>query len=180
MNWTRLVLTVSDYLFAWALLGAVILATLAMNALWQAETWALFLVVAAVLTGFHAHWIARLYQDDDIHKEYPRNKNTMNDSEPMSIKEFREFGYLQEVNRQFFHPLGLALAVMVDSDSDERLGYVIDGREDPEGMVYAEEAIDPQKTRRVRLEQLRRGLVRVDALGFDVQPVGAAGNGDGR
>jgi hypothetical protein len=29
----------------------------------------------------------------------------------INIKEFREKGYLQEANRRFFHPLGLALSV---------------------------------------------------------------------
>jgi hypothetical protein len=31
----------------------------------------------------------------------------------MCIKEFRELGLLHEVNRLFFHPLGLALALFV-------------------------------------------------------------------
>jgi hypothetical protein len=30
----------------------------------------------------------------------------------MSGDEFREKGYLQEVNRRFFHPLGIALAAI--------------------------------------------------------------------
>lgn len=31
----------------------------------------------------------------------------------MDVAEFRELGFLQEANRQFFHPLGLALSVAV-------------------------------------------------------------------
>jgi hypothetical protein len=42
----------------------------------------------------------------------------------ISIKEFGEAGYLQEVNRKFFHPLGLALEIVVDDDGSERLGGV--------------------------------------------------------
>lgn len=32
----------------------------------------------------------------------------------MDIKEFQDLGFLQEVNRLFFHPLGLALAIQID------------------------------------------------------------------
>lgn len=34
-----------------------------------------------------------------------------------NIKEFREMGLLAEVNRVFFHPLGLALEVVNEKDS---------------------------------------------------------------
>lgn len=37
----------------------------------------------------------------------------MDDIKYIDIKEFREFGYLQEVNRQVLHPHGLALEVEV-------------------------------------------------------------------
>lgn len=55
----------------------------------------------------------------------------------MSIKEFREKGYLQELNRRFLHPLGLALEVIVDDKTgEERLGGIWDYRDDPEGIYY--------------------------------------------
>lgn len=62
----------------------------------------------------------------------------------MSIEEFRESGLLQEVNRRFFHPIGLALAVDApdDTDSDEvkaegeKLACIYDSRDDPEGFVF--------------------------------------------
>lgn len=48
----------------------------------------------------------------------------MNKINRIDIKEFREQGYLREVNRRFFHRLGLALEVLVlDSglfDGDEK------------------------------------------------------------
>jgi hypothetical protein len=37
----------------------------------------------------------------------------------MNIKEFREFGYLQELNRKYLHPLGLALEVTIDEKGHE-------------------------------------------------------------
>jgi hypothetical protein len=57
----------------------------------------------------------------------------------MTPKEFRELGYLQELNRQFLHPLGLALEMVIDTDTGaEAFGQVWDYRDDPEGIVFAE------------------------------------------
>lgn len=38
----------------------------------------------------------------------------------ISPEELREFGYLQEVNRQFFHPLGMALALLSQEEASMR------------------------------------------------------------
>ena len=55
----------------------------------------------------------------------------------MDLTEFRNEGYLQEVNRQFFHPLGLALEVVMEEDGTiSRLGGIWDYRDDPEGMFF--------------------------------------------
>jgi predicted pyridoxine 5'-phosphate oxidase superfamily flavin-nucleotide-binding protein len=56
----------------------------------------------------------------------------------IDIKEFRELGYLQELNRQFLHPLGMALSVTVDEDGNEHLEGIWDYRDDPEGIFYDE------------------------------------------
>lgn len=58
------------------------------------------------------------------------------DIKRIGIKEFRESGYLQELNRQFLHPLGLALEVEVDKDGAEQLGGIWDYRGDKEGIYY--------------------------------------------
>jgi len=57
----------------------------------------------------------------------------------MSLLEFQQRGYLQEVNRQFLHPLGLALMVSVGESSGlvEAWG-IVDYRHDPEGIVFDE------------------------------------------
>lgn len=59
----------------------------------------------------------------------------------MDIAEFRKLGLLQEVNRRFFHPIGLALAVNAAKDDEppiaETLAYIIDRRDDPEGFMFA-------------------------------------------
>jgi hypothetical protein len=84
--------------------------------------------------------------------------------------EFRDAGYLQEVNRQFLHPLGLALEVVVDADGSVRFGEVWDRRDDPEGIVFAEADLDPEKASRIVGESANRYRKRYDALGFYVQP----------
>ena len=61
----------------------------------------------------------------------------------MPVKEFRREGYLQELNRQFLHPLGLALEVIVEDDGSETLGGIWDYRSDPEGIRYAEIDLAP-------------------------------------
>jgi len=89
----------------------------------------------------------------------------------MSIKEFRDFGYLQEVNRQFFHPLGLALFVAVDTESGEaHLGGILQ-IEDPEGMIFAEGEIDLDKAERVADAQSRSHYERIGSLGYIIQSV---------
>lgn len=88
----------------------------------------------------------------------------------IDIREFREFGYLQELNRGFLHPLGLALEVVVDDDGTETLGGIWDYRDDPEGMAYAEGVMDPLKTERVQAANRARFAERVDALGYWQQP----------
>ena len=67
----------------------------------------------------------------------------------IDIKEFREIGFLQEVNRLFFHPLGLALEVEIDDAGNEKLGGVWDYRDDPEGMAFGDGMIDQEKVDRV-------------------------------
>lgn len=59
----------------------------------------------------------------------------------MSAKEFREQGFLRELNRNFLHPLGLALEVVVEEDGREFFDGVWDCRDDPEGIVFAEDSI---------------------------------------
>jgi hypothetical protein len=68
----------------------------------------------------------------------------------MDISEFREIGFLQEANRKFFHPHGLALEVVVEEDGTERLGGIWDYRDDPEGIFYEPEDLSHWRVERVR------------------------------
>ena len=56
----------------------------------------------------------------------------------IDIKEFKEHGYLQEANRLFFHPIGLALTISVGEDGSMKLCGIQDCRDDPEGMVFGD------------------------------------------
>lgn len=88
----------------------------------------------------------------------------------MTVKEFRELGYLQEVNRCFLHPLGLALEVVIDDDGEETFGGVWDYRDDPEGMRYGDHMISGTKAARIEQERRQKAAARVEALGYEVQP----------
>jgi len=92
----------------------------------------------------------------------------------MSVKEFRGLGYLQEVNRQFLHPLGLALEVVVEEDGTERFGEVWDSRGDPDGMIYGGYMLDADavaRGRQIEADLAARKQVRQERLGFEVQPL---------
>lgn len=78
----------------------------------------------------------------------------------MDVAEFREAGFLQEANRLFFHPHGLALEVVVEDDGSERLGGIWDYRDDPEGVVFGPGVIDAGKVERVREQRERHCGVR--------------------
>lgn len=60
----------------------------------------------------------------------------------MTVTEFRRLGLLQEINRRFLHPMGLALEVETD-DTGEVVGFgeVWDYREDPEGMLFHQSVV---------------------------------------
>ena len=73
----------------------------------------------------------------------------------MDIKEFQNRGYLQEANRLFFHPLGLALEVIInDEDGSVRLGGIWDSRDDPEGIMFDD--FDRGKAHTVRIESIAK------------------------
>ena len=67
------------------------------------------------------------------------------DIKKMDLKEFVEFGFLQEANRQFFHPLGLALEVQMDDEDNYTLYSIWDYRDDPEGIYFDYERSDNQR-----------------------------------
>jgi hypothetical protein len=97
--------------------------------------------------------------------------NEINEMKYMDIKEFREKGFLQEANRLFFHPLGLALEVSIDGDGNETFGKIRDCRLDPEGIAFAEGVLEHIKTNIVESERLQHTDNRMERLGYVVQPL---------
>lgn len=93
----------------------------------------------------------------------------------IDLSEFVDFGYLQELNRQFLHPLGLALEVNVDDDGKViSLGGVWDYRNDDEGMAFGDLSLESseEKAVNVKKEQERLAELRKEKLGFVIQPIG--------
>lgn len=87
----------------------------------------------------------------------------------IDIAEFRSGGYLQEVNRRFLHPPGLALEIVREDDGSEHLGGVWDYRDDPEGMEFGGVDLAPY-AEKIDGEWEAKRATREPALGFMVQP----------
>ena len=82
-------------------------------------------------------------------------------------KFLHDSGLLFEINRLLLHPLGLALEVELESASIK----IQDLREDPEGMLFEEEAFARARSRyQAFLDENRSRLeARERALSFRVQ-----------
>lgn len=89
----------------------------------------------------------------------------------MDIKEFREEGFLQEANRLFFHPLGLALVVGIDENDRHFLSGVWDYRDDPEGVVFAPHSLSQEKIDNIEKLRLNKSEVRIGKIGSVIQKV---------
>jgi hypothetical protein len=98
----------------------------------------------------------------------------------MDINEFVEQGFLQEVNRQFFHPLGLALEVLIDDNGQASLSSIWDFRDDPEGIIFAPGGVmsdedDIRKHANVAKLLKSKIQTRIDRFGWHIQPVHSKG-----
>lgn len=100
----------------------------------------------------------------------------------LPIAEFREVGYLQEVNRKVLHSAGLALEAWVEDDGPfegvEYLGGIWDHRDDPEGIFFSPDQLDLSRKTAVEAEQARHlkvrrdtGYASVDVEGVQIIPV---------
>ena len=85
----------------------------------------------------------------------------------MSIREFREVGLLQELNRLFLHPLGLALEVIIDNETGVVAFGGIWQTDDPEGFVFEE--INKAKVDYVEKWAAEMAVSRKRALGYVIQ-----------
>lgn len=88
----------------------------------------------------------------------------------INIKEFRKKGFLQEANRLFFHPLGLALEVIInDKTGEESLGGIWDFRDDPEGLFFQKGKIDLKKIDYVNSLRESKRATRIKNTGEEIQ-----------
>ncbi len=95
----------------------------------------------------------------------------------INIKEFRELGYLQELNRRFLHPLGLALEITIDNEKEELSG-IWDCRDNPEGIYYDIKNSDNERVKKfiknknfIDHELNYRLIKRKEILGFDYENI---------
>ncbi len=100
----------------------------------------------------------------------------MADIKRITPKEFRDLGYLQDVNRRYFHLLGMALEVEIHEDGKVEFSAVWDCRDDPEGMAFADEdwtreKVDVARSREIDDDRERIAGERQERLGFVIQPL---------
>jgi len=86
----------------------------------------------------------------------------------LPLESLVDLGILQEVNREFFHPLGLALEVEIGAR--EMALRVLDCRRDPAGIVFGEGVMERDKYERFQAFREIRNQGRRRALGFIQQP----------
>ena len=96
----------------------------------------------------------------------------MTDINWMDLNEFVDEGFLQEVNRQFFHPLGLALAVSYSDGKAVGLAGLWDYRDDPDGIYYADGHLpEADKAKGVEALRTKKAKKRHELLGWIIQPL---------
>lgn len=97
----------------------------------------------------------------------------------LNLEEFINEGYLQEVNRRFFHPLGLALEVETDDMTGKKsISGIWDYRHDNEGIYFdyknsSEERKEKAKKKKENIDQkfYLNYQNRYPKLGFFIEPV---------
>lgn len=89
----------------------------------------------------------------------------------MNLDLFQQDGYLQEVNRLFFHPLGMALEFTRTANGEVYFSGIRDGRDDPEGIIF-DPPPDSAIAAKIGTELERAKSYRRRHIGFGIQPAG--------
>ena len=89
----------------------------------------------------------------------------------MTITEFRELGFIQELNRRMLHPCGLAISTYVADDGNEYLDGVWDYRDEGVGPFYSSEELSRDAARGVDKLLKTKARERLLALDYSVQPI---------
>lgn len=89
----------------------------------------------------------------------------------VDIEEIRNAGILQEANRLFFHPRGLALCI--NTDQDKKWLSILDWRDDLEGGLFGDTTSESFKNKAEQVENLYLSKldVRMDRYGFVIEPL---------
>jgi hypothetical protein len=88
----------------------------------------------------------------------------------ISISEFRELGLLAEVNRAFFHPIGLALEAGTDDCGvPTHLSGIRDFRDDPEGVIFSEQMFPKELIEKAQNFIKQKHEKRLELLRYIVQ-----------
>jgi len=101
----------------------------------------------------------------------------------MGLKRFMDSGLLQEVNREFLHPLGLALSLKINKSTGAvKFQGIWDARHDPEGIIFNEPELDTDDARakaaNVFKMRQEKAPARVAALGYIIQQIPPAKKSD--
>ena len=107
--------------------------------------------------------------EHSLHAVHPARFQVLDVDNNVPIKEFVQDGYLHEVNRQFLHPLGLALEATRDEKGEYTLTGIWDNREDPEGMLL--DLVNNNKAKKILAIQKQRTKYREEHLGYNIQPL---------
>lgn len=95
----------------------------------------------------------------------------------MTVQDFQEQGFLLELNRRFLHPLGVALAIVKYADTPWHRCHILDHRDDPEGIRFAElDERDQRLSDQVATLERNRAPERRRRLGYWVQPIPRSGD----
>jgi len=95
-----------------------------------------------------------------------------NETPELTIKEFVESGLLQEANRLFFNPAGLALTVISRAGGVLELGKIIDYRKSPDKAIIPGSPVSIlRKAILVNQQVQNMGTIRVETLGYTIQPL---------
>jgi len=95
------------------------------------------------------------------------------------LNEFKDKGYLQEANRRFFHPLGLALSVRLDEKDDKvKEIFVMEVLDDPEGFCFGyknrttkQNLVSMNKKKFIDEEMFKRKDARIKMFGSMIEEI---------
>ena len=97
---------------------------------------------------------------------------TQSKTEMMPVDDFVNMGLLQEVNRIFFHPRGLAMAIGVTEEGEHVIMGVRDHRDSGVGVIFNPTSpVDIDKYKSAEELLINRQNARQEKFGWTVEPL---------